>query len=71
MKKMYSEQPKNDIRLPEKSDNLSSRVDILENKIMRMAEQMDKIATLLEVTRRNIRRNNTDVTNLTNSIRKK
>ena len=55
---------------PAQSDNAQeNRIKQLESKVSQLAEQMHRLVEALEVTRRGIRRQNTDINNLSTAIR--
>jgi len=75
MKKMYTNKPMIDTEslleaAPSNTDS-EKRVKVLEEKVRMLSEQLHKMATALELNSRQLRRQNTDINNVTTAIRNK
>ena len=55
---------------PNNTDS-EKRVKVLEEKVRMLSEQLHKMATALELNSRQLRRQNTDINNVTTAIRSK
>jgi len=51
--------------------DIEKRIDMLEHKISRIAEQMNRLSEFTQQNSRAVKRQNTDITNLTTAIRKR
>ena len=74
MKKMYTFNPVVDLdesngQSTPADDDQEKRIKKLESKISQMAEQMNRLVESLGATRRNVRRQSTDIANLTTAFR--
>jgi septal ring factor EnvC (AmiA/AmiB activator) len=75
MKKMYTNKPMIDTEslleaAPSNTDS-EKRVKVLEEKVRMLSEQIHKIASTLSLNSRQIRKQNTDINNVTTAIRNK
>ena len=75
MKKMYTNKPVIDTETllesaPSNTDS-EKRIKVLEEKVRMLSEQLHKMATALELNSRQLRRQNTDIHNVTTVIRNK
>lgn len=71
-KAMYSNKPIVETEIAEfdkTSTNYDRRIEKLEDTVRHLSEQLHKMATALELNSRNMRRANTDITNLTTVLR--
>lgn len=69
---MYSNKPIVETEIAEfdkTSTNYDRRIEKLEDTVRHLSEQLHKMATALELNSRNMRRANTDITNLTTVLR--
>ena len=69
---MYSNKPVVETEVVEfdkTATNYDKRIENLENKVRMLSEQLHKVATALELNSRNMRRANTDITNITTVLR--
>jgi hypothetical protein len=75
MKKMYTNKPVlgTESLLESSPSNIDSekRIKFLENKVSQLSEQLHKMATALELNSRQLRRQNTDIHNVSTVIRNK
>lgn len=75
MKKMYTTKPVlgTESLLESSPSNTDSekRIKFLENKVSQLSEQLHKMATALELNSRQLRRQNTDIHNVSTVIRNK
>jgi hypothetical protein len=75
MKKMYTNKSviETESLLESAPSNTDSekRIKFLENKVSQLSEQLHKMATALELNSRQLRRQNTDIHNVTTVIRNK
>lgn len=55
---------------PAKWDHEHRRIAALEERVRQLSEQVHKMATILELNGRQIRRQNTDINNVTTVLRK-
>lgn len=73
MKKMYSNKPviktEPEVQLATPQDHDYKRIKQLEAKVSQMAEQIARLTEALELTRRGLRRQNTDINNISTVIR--
>ncbi len=72
MKPMYTNKPLIEIEIVEfdkKELDAEKRVKVLEEKVRLLSEQMHKMATALELNSRQLRRQNTDIHNVTTVLR--
>jgi hypothetical protein len=75
MKKMYTNKPVIDTETllesaPSNTDS-EKRIKVLEEKVRMLSEQLHKMATALELNSRQLRRQNTDIHNVTTVLRSK
>lgn len=75
MKKMYTNKPMIDTEslleaAPSNTDS-EKRVKVLEEKVRMLSEQIHKIASTLSLNSRQIRKQNTDINNVTTAVRNK
>jgi hypothetical protein len=75
MKKMYTNKPILDTEsllesTPSTTDS-EKRVKVLEDKVRTLSEQVHRMATALELNSRQLRRQNTDIQNVTTVLRSK
>lgn len=56
---------------PAKWDHEHRRINALEERVRQLSEQVHKMATILELNGRQIRRQNTDISNVTTVLRNK
>lgn len=63
--------PKTETPIVIKEDTSDKRIDLLEAKIARLAEEIARIKLVLESNARATRRQNTDINNLTTVLRNK
>ncbi len=72
MKPMYTNKPLIETEIVEfdkKELDAEKRVKVLEEKVRLLSEQMHKMATALELNSRQLRRQNTDIHNVTTVLR--
>jgi septal ring factor EnvC (AmiA/AmiB activator) len=75
MKKMYTNKPILDTEsllesTPSTTDS-EKRIKVLEEKVRMLSEQIHKIASTLSLNSRQIRKQNTDINNVTTAVRSK
>jgi septal ring factor EnvC (AmiA/AmiB activator) len=75
MKKMYTNKPMIDTEslleaAPSNTDS-EKRVKVLEEKVRMLSEQLHKMASTLNLNSRQIRKQNTDINNVTTAVRSK
>ena len=75
MKKMYTNKPILDTEsllesTPSTTDS-EKRVKVLEDKVRTLSEQVHRMASALELNSRQLRRQNTDIQNVTTVLRSK
>ena len=71
-KPMYTNKPVVETEVAEfdkTATNYDKRIEKLENTVRHLSEQLHKMATALELNSRNMRRANTDITNITTALR--
>lgn len=71
-KVMYSNKPVVEtgiVEFDQKDIDTTKRIKNLEDKVRLLSEQVHKLATALELNSRNMRRANTDITNITTVLR--
>ena len=71
---MYTNKPVIETEIVEfdkKELDAEKRVKVLEEKVRMLSEQMHKMATALELNSRQLRRQNTDIHNVTTVLRSK
>lgn len=73
MKKMYTNKPVVDTEsllepIPSNMDS-EKRIKVLEDRVRGLTEQLHKLASALELNNRQLRRQNTDIHNVTTVIR--
>lgn len=71
-KVMYSNRPLVETEIVEfdkTATNQDKRIEKLEATVRHLSEQLHKMATALELNSRNMRRANTDITNITTTLR--
>ena len=74
MKKMYTNKPivefdEPEVQLAQPDDAQEKRIKQLESKVNQLAEQMNRLVEALEVTRRGMRRQGTDISNISTVLR--
>ena len=74
MKKMYTNKPIVENKEPEvvldtTNVNWNKRVEMLEKKVNQLSEHINQITEALKLNSRQIRRQNTDITNITTTLR--
>ena len=62
--------PKNEMITAE-DDSVDKKIKMLDLKISRLAEEVSRIKTMVQLTSRQTRRQTTDITNLTTVVRNK
>jgi hypothetical protein len=67
--KMYNA-PKTEMITAE-DDSVDKKIKMLDLKISRLAEEVSRIKSMVQLTSRQTRRQNTDITNLTTVVRNK
>jgi hypothetical protein len=67
--KMYNT-PKTETVITEE-DSVDKKIKLLDLKISRLAEEVNRIKSMVQLTSRQTRRQNTDITNLTTVVRNK
>lgn len=71
-KAMYSNKPIVEtavVEFDKTSTNYNRRIEKLEDTVRHLSEQLHKMASALELNNRNMRRANTDITNITTVLR--
>jgi len=71
-KVMYSNKPVVETEIVEfdkTATNYDKRIENLESKVRQLSEQIHKLASALELNSRNMRRANTDITNITTVLK--
>ena len=71
---MYTNKPLIETEIVEfdkKELDAEKRVKVLEEKVRMLSEQLHKMATALELNSRQLRRQNTDIHNVTTALRSK
>ena len=71
-KPMYSNKPVVEtavVEFNQKELDTEKRIKNLEDKVRLLSEQLHKVATALELNNRNMRRANTDITNITTVLK--
>jgi predicted nucleic acid-binding Zn-ribbon protein len=74
MKKMYTNKPTVETEVVEFNQaevNSEKRIEKLENTVRHLSEQLHKMASALELNSRQLRRQNTDINNVTTAVRSK
>ena len=69
---MYSNKPIVEtavVEFDKTSTNYNRRIEKLEDTVRHLSEQLHKMASALELNNRNMRRANTDITNITTVLR--
>ena len=72
MKPMYTNKPVIETEIAEFNQtdaNSEKRIEKLENTVRHLSEQLHKMATALELNSRQLRRQNTDINNVTTVLR--
>lgn len=72
MKKMYTNKPlveTEEVSFDPGTTNYDRRIENLENKVRQLSEQLHRVASSLELNSRQIRRQNTDIHNVTTVLR--
>ena len=79
MKQMYTNKPTvetevvefNQAEFNQAEVNSEKRIEKLENTVRHLSEQLHKMASALELNSRQLRRQNTDINNVTTAVRSK
>jgi len=74
MKKMYTNNPIIEteiIEFDKKELDAEKRVKVLEEKVRLLSEQLHKMASALDLNSRKLRRQDTDISNITTAVRNK
>jgi chaperonin cofactor prefoldin len=74
MKKMYTNKPVIETEIVEfdkKELDAEKRVKVLEEKVRMLSEQLHKLASALDLNSRKLRRQDTDISNITTAVRNK
>ena len=72
MKTMYTNKPVVETEVVEfdkDTTNYDRRIEKLENTVRQLSEQIHKMASALQLNSRNLRRANTDITNITTVLK--